>query len=622
MYLYIIIIIINNMNKSTISIMSKTSSNFRYKLNQDKNKPRLLTITTNNPKPPKEDMFLTLQENCEKNSTSKSFTHHNYLALQTDQTEVMKLSLWDKENIGSNKESDKNLYQTLSHFYRKENKPQILRDLDKYNTLLEKKSKFNTFIEEATLNTNNKILLDFVNRGKKEQGSILYNSISKTKSRFDFYLFNEKNQKDFQADLNIDSSTLNTLKTENMNNDYYRKVIREKMQQETTTRAEIMDISKKVFEKKRESMSYEEQLTLIYDKRNKEINEFNEKKNRIKKEILNFQQDFEEEQKTMKKMNKLDQLIKINKAAAHNNNLEYKITQLNNELQKKIEVFNIQKEKILKQISIAQKEEHFYKKVLNELIRDQRRYYLDILKKGYDVRSEGLVWVLRNLLEMGTHLEYHHFPKFLTNQHCDYLIEMADICLEETQLKIVLKAVKNKQRRIKNEENMEKFNKIVDYAEKEDSKVKPIKQYDFYPKKKTIKDRLFNIFNHIYEKHEEAFKFTTEKRNEEIKLEKVQSRIRESLLERGANEKGDNYQALNNVLAFIEKNQNTKEYLEIILNIRARLNYLMKLKEELKKEQINLFKLHQGSNKRFTSAKSSLQYDLIFSALFGCNIQV
>ena len=621
MYLYIIIII-NNMNKSTISIMSKTSSNFRYKLNQDKNKPRLLTITTNNPKPPKEDMFLTLQENCEKNSTSKSFTHHNYLAVQTDQTEVMKLSLWDKENIGSNKESDKNLYQTLSHFYRKENKPQILRDLDKYNTLLEKKSKFNTFIEEATLNTNNKILLDFVNRGKKEQGSILYNSISKTKSRFDFYLFNEKNQKDFQADLNIDSSTLNTLKTENMNNDYYRKVIREKMQQETTTRAEIMDISKKVFEKKRESMSYEEQLTLIYDKRNKEINEFNEKKNRIKKEILNFQQDFEEEQKTMKKMNKLDQLVKINKAAAHNNNLEYKITQLNNELQKKIEVFNIQKEKILKQISIAQKEEHFYKKVLNELIRDQRRYYLDILKKGYDVRSEGLVWVLRNLLEMGTHLEYHHFPKFLTNQHCDYLIEMADICLEETQLKIVLKAVKNKQRRIKNEENMEKFNKIVDYAEKEDSKVKPIKQYDFYPKKKTIKDRLFNIFNHIYEKHEEAFKFTTEKRNEEIKLEKVQSRIRESLLERGANEKGDNYQALNNVLAFIEKNQNTKEYLEIILNIRARLNYLMKLKEELKKEQINLFKLHQGSNKRFTSAKSSLQYDLIFSALFGCNIQV
>ena len=609
------------MSKSIV--MSKTSSNIRYKLNQAHKVPKLLSTSSKQQNISKEDMFLTLQENCEKNSTSKSFTHHSYLAVQTEKTQVMKLSLWDKENIGSNKDNHKNLYQTLTHFYKKIKNPQILRDLDKYNTLLEKKSKFNTFVEEATLNTNNKILLDFVNRGKKEQGSILYNSISKTKSRFDYYLFNEKNQKDFQTDLNIDSSTLNTLKTENMNNDYYRKVIREKMQQEATTREEIMDISKKVFQKKREAMCYEEQLTLIYDERNKEISEFNEKKNKIKKELLNFQQDFEEEQKIIKKMNRLDQLVKINKATAYNNNLEHKLTQLNNELEKKIAVFNIQKEKILKKISVAQKEEDFYKKVLNELIRDQRRYYLDILKKGYDVRSEGLVWVLRNLLEMGTNLEYHHFPKFLTNQHCDYLMEMADICLEETQLKIVLKAVKNKQRRINDEENLEKFNKMVDYAEKENSKFKSVNNMKhFFPKKKSIKDRLYNIFNNIYERHEDAFKFTTEKRNEEIKLEKVQNRIRESLLEQGANEKCDHYQSLNNVLEYIEKNQNTKDYLEIILNIRARLNYLTKLKSEKKKEQIDLFKLHQGNNKRFTNAKSSLQYDLIFSALFGCNVQV
>ena len=609
------------MSKSIV--MSKTSSNIRYKLNHAHKVPKLLSTSSKQQNISKEDMFLTLQENCEKNSTSKSFTHHSYLAVQTEKTQVMKLSLWDKENIGSNKDNHKNLYQTLTHFYKKIKNPQILRDLDKYNTLLEKKSKFNTFVEEAALNTNNKILLDFVNRGKKEQGSILYNSISKTKSRFDYYLFNEKNQKDFQTDLNIDSSTLNTLKTENMNNDYYRKVIREKMQQEATTREEIMDISKKVFQKKREAMSYEEQLTLIYDERNKEISEFNEKKNKIKKELLNFQQDFEEKKKIIKKMNRLDQLVKINKATAYNNNLEHKLTQLNNELEKKIAVFNIQKEKILKKISVAQKEEEFYKKVLNELIRDQRRYYLDILKKGYDVRSEGLVWVLRNLLEMGTNLEYHHFPKFLTNQHCDYLMEMADICLEETQLKIVLKAVKNKQRRINDEENLEKFNKMVDYAEKENSKFKSVNNMKhFFPKKKSIKDRLYNIFNNIYERHEVAFKFTTEKRNEEIKLEKVQNRIRESLLEQGANEKCDNYQSLNNVLEYIEKNQNTKDYLEIILNIRARLNYLTKLKSEKKKEQIDLFKLHQGNNKRFTNAKSSLQYDLIFSALFGCNVQV
>ena len=129
------------------------------------------------------------------------------------------------------------------------------------------------------------------------------------------------------------------------------------------------------------------------------------------------------------------------------------------------------------------------------------------------------------------------------------------------------------------------------------------------------------MFNNIYEKHEEAFTFTTEKRNEEIKLEKVQKRIRETLLEKGAR-KTDNYQSLNEILHFIEQNENSKGFLEIILNIRARLNYLSKYKEKIKNDQLTLFKLSQNSNKRFTSAKSSLQYDLIFSALFGCNIQI
>ena len=62
-------------------------------------------------------------------------------------------------------------------------------------------------------------------------------------------------------------------------------------------------------------------------------------------------------------------------------------------------------------------------------------------------------------------------------------MEMADICLEETQLKIVLKAVKNKQRRIKDEKNLEKFNKMFDFVEKEDSKMKNMNNMKyFFPK--------------------------------------------------------------------------------------------------------------------------------------------
>ena len=55
-------------------------------------------------------------------------------------------------------------------------------------------------------------------------------------------------------------------------------------------------------------------------------------------------------------------------------------------------------------------------------------------------------------------------------------------------------------------------------------------------------------------------------------------------------------------------------YMDLFFTFISFYNTIMKI--------INIFKIHQGSNKRFTSAKSSLQYDLIFSALFGCNIQV
>ena len=279
---------------SSSQIFSKSMQNFRYKINKKKKIPKLLNISIHKekhiPEITQKDFFLTLQKNSEKNSSSSSFTHHNYLTVQTDQSKVMKLSLWDKENLTSKKENDKNLYHTLSSFYRNKNNIQSQKDLDKYNNLLETKSKFNHFIQEANLNTNNKILLDFINRGKKEQGSILYNSISKTKSRFDFFLFNEKNQKDFQTDLNIDSTTLNTIKNEKMGNDYYRKVIREKMQQEATTREEVIAISKKVFQKKRERIDLENKLTKLYEQKNEVISLFNEKKNKLKKDLLNFHQ--------------------------------------------------------------------------------------------------------------------------------------------------------------------------------------------------------------------------------------------------------------------------------------------------------------------------------------------
>ena len=87
---------------------------------------------------------------------------------------------------------------------------------------------------------------------------------------------------------------------------------------------------------------------------------------------------------------------------------------------KQLEIEKEAKQKLIKNID---EELLFYKEVNKILIEEHKQYYLNILKKGYDTRGEGLIWVVRNLLELQINLEYHHFPKFLIHEEIDYIIK-------------------------------------------------------------------------------------------------------------------------------------------------------------------------------------------------------
>lgn len=120
------------------------------------------------------------------------------------------------------------------------------------------------------------------------------------------------------------------------------------------------------------------------------------------------------------------------KSHAHDNEIEEKL----NEIKRQFEIFIIgyseEKEKLLNALNILNKEEELLKRVHHCIIKEQRQYYFTILRNGYDVRDEGLVWVVKHLLEMNTIVEYHHFPKFLDNQQIDYLLSQAQLLLQET----------------------------------------------------------------------------------------------------------------------------------------------------------------------------------------------
>ena len=91
------------------------------------------------------------------------------------------------------------------------------------------------------------------------------------------------------------------------------------------------------------------------------------------------------------------------------------------------------------------------KLMLTYLMKDQVNYYTEILKKGIDVRSEGLCWIVRRLIELNGAYDYQSFPRFLENYHIDYIIKLAKKQTESIHYKVILKIMKSKQLKLRQE---------------------------------------------------------------------------------------------------------------------------------------------------------------------------
>jgi hypothetical protein len=113
-----------------------------------------------------------------------------------------------------------------------------------------------------------------------------------------------------------------------------------------------------------------------------------------------------------------------------------------------------------KKIELQGMQQQLYtlKFTLNFLIKDQRNYYTDILKKGIDVRSEGLCWVVKKLIELNAHLDASMFPKNLDHEQVDYILTFSYKLIEIQQLKVILRVLKDKQKSMRINQANEIFN--------------------------------------------------------------------------------------------------------------------------------------------------------------------
>lgn len=167
-------------------------------------------------------------------------------------------------------------------------------------------------------------------------------------------------------------------------------------------------------------------------KKNYNINEYIKMINKNKREIL-------DSEKALETLNKEENKLKLLNNSKYDENIEL--------------------------ITSYQKEISLIKKSIDSLFYDQIIYYSEMLNKGFDVRKEGLCWIVKRLIELKIKLNANHFPQYLNNSHIEYLINIAYKELECSQYRIILKGLKIRQQKL-NEKSKDALD-LKEYKEKD-----------------------------------------------------------------------------------------------------------------------------------------------------------
>jgi hypothetical protein len=324
--------------------------------------------------------------------------------------------------------------------------------------------------------------------------------------------------------------------------------------------------------------------------------------------------------KFMKEMN----FIKATKINTINFEMKKKMERLRLDYQKKIKEIDEIQVKLEEEIKINKNEISYYKQVNEELIREYRNYYLKILKKGNDHRKEGLVWVVKNLLELQINLEYQHFPKYLTHEQIDYLIELAHLLLEQSELIIIIKVLRKKQTTTYIDENIQAYNMLDKYMEEHikeknitgNNKRKSLMgDKNIYEKNMyAIIDEIDKKFDKVYKNNKEIVKHYLEKNEEDVKLRNALEHIKKGLYNSDKFIKENQASILD---AFIGNSKN-KDFFSFILNIRNRLNQLEVIITNLiKKEKDYYIEQIQKYNSATKNFDINFYKEVIKKSLFG-----
>ena len=329
--------------------------------------------------------------------------------------------------------------------------------------------------------------------------------------------------------------------------------------------------------------------------------------------------------KMINKINESNDFENLTRATSKKIELEIELKKKKENYFQRMKELEIEKEQKQKEIKNIDEELEFYKYVNNVLIDEHKQYYLNILKNGYDTRAEGLIWVVRNLLELQINLEYHHFPKFLTHEEIDFLIKRADISLESKQLKIIMKILRKKQLELKQKENLNKLNEVNLFIAKKknnndsDSEKLYYSNIEYNNTLMKVKAEIDKKFINLYSRNIDMLnRINAERGIEEAKIIELIKSLREGLFGRFKTDKNEKQ-----IFKIFKSNNLTRKIFSLLLYIRKRLDVLQYVNEKLIQEQIKIFKEKEIHNDEINnSIRAYMQNELVKKCLFGTSINV
>ncbi len=270
------------------------------------------------------------------------------------------------------------------------------------------------------------------------------------------------------------------------------------------------------------------------------------------------------------------------------------------------------------------------KYIFKELNNQQTQYYLNILKKGTDTRTEGLSWVVKRLMELNIPIDNSIFPGYLDQEQIDYIIQISKLGFESAQLKQILEALRNRQTGIKLkkkyfcgflEKETEKYTKKFEGIKVFNLDINNIDDFfkedvcNSFKSLNKLKDS--NTLNY----HKNKFDYKNKALQniiENIQIKSIVENLKQQITKysQGDGSLVRKDRGKNNIINYLLAQDKNKDYFKDVIILSERIQKLSDFIKKMRKEEFLIFeeKFKYGDLK---DERSKNFYDKVFNALFG-----